>query len=413
MKYIFNWTGLLAILWLASCHTAPERPALKEGGWRGALTIVDSTGLVLPFRFDYAVVNDSARITIFNAEERIVADEISFSGDSIFIRMPVFDSEFRCRLSGDSAFSGNWINYSRKDKNIIPFAASYGTDDIYGCPEYDKNYPFEGRWKCLFSPNEPDSAFAVGIFKPEQHKATGTFLTETGDYRFLEGCVFGNYLQLFCFDGSHAFIFHAQIMEDSTIWGEFYSGLHHQETWLGWKDEQFKLRHADSLTYLKPGTEKIDFSFPNLENKKVSLSDEKFKNKVVLVQIMGSWCPNCMDETKFLTGLYNKYKDQGLEVVALGFEKAEAFEKAATNMGRLRKRFGANYDFLVTGFLPKDADKAMPMLNHVMSFPTLIMIDKKGTVRKIRTGYSGPATGAEHTRFTSEIEDLTVGLLKE
>src|ERR1051326_6445989 len=324
-----------------SCGNEKKKSPLREGGWKGVLTLDDSTGLILPFRFDLNFKNDSAQVTIHNAEETTNVNEISFKGDSIFIRMPVSDSEFRCKLSGDTLFSGNWINHSRKDKNIIPFAATYGDSDVYGCPVFDKSFDYAGKWKCLFSPNEPDSSFAVGVFNTSGPKATGTFLTETGDYRYLEGCVFGKYMLLYCFDGSHAFVFHMEIMEDSTIWGEFYSGIHHHETWIGWKDPEFKLRNADSLTYLKKGYSKLDFSFLSIENKKVSFSDEKYRNKVTILQIMGSWCPNCMDETKFLTELHKKYSSEGLEVTALCFEKAEEFEHAKNNVMRLKNKLGA------------------------------------------------------------------------
>jgi len=398
---------------LFSCGNEKRPSPLKEGKWRGVLTLNDSTGLILPFNFDLSFQNDSTAITIHNAEENISVTEISFDKDSVFIRMPIFDSEFRCKLAGDSLMTGNWINHSRKEKNIIPFAAIYGETNRFDCPEFDENFSFEGKWKCLFSPNEPDSSFAIGVFKQSKHGATGTFLTETGDYRYLEGCVFGKYMLLSCFDGSHAFVFHGEIMEDTTIWGEFYSGIHHHETWLGWKNDEFKLRNADSLTFVKQGFSKIDFTFSSIENKKVSLSDEKYKNKVVLLQIMGSWCPNCMDETEFLSELHKKYSSQGLEVIALAFEKADEFEKAKRNVLRMKNKFNADYEFLITGFQPKDADKALPALNHIMSFPTTIFIDKKGNVRKIHTGYSGPATGAEYDKFTKEINGFVEILLGE
>jgi len=407
---------VLATCCLFSCSTPVKKHSpLKEGKWRGILTIVDSTGLILPFNFDLAFKNDSTQIVIHNAEEKILVNEIAFKGDSVFIKMPVFDSEFRCKLSGDSLMNGNWINHSRKEKNIIPFTGIYGETNRFDCPEYEEkeNFPFGGKWKCLFSPNQPDSSYAIGVFKQFAHSATGTFLTETGDYRYLEGCLFGRYMLLSCFDGSHAFIFHAEIMPDSTIWGEFYSGIHHHETWIAWKDSTLRLRNADSLTFLKTGFTKVNFTFPDLENKKVSLSDSKYKNKVVILQVMGSWCPNCMDETMFLSDLHKKYGPKGLEVVALAFEKSEDFEKAKSNVSRLKNRFNSDYDFLVTGFQPKDADKALPMLNHVMSFPTTIIIDKKGNVRKIRTGYSGPATGSEYDRSVKEINAFVESLLKE
>ncbi|MEK6615051.1 MAG: TlpA disulfide reductase family protein, partial [Bacteroidota bacterium] len=402
-KYI-RLLSIISILSIIafSCSYEKKTSPIKEGTWRGILTLNDSTGLIVPFNFDLSFQNDSTTITIHNAEEKILVNDISFKGDSVFMQMPVFDSEFRCKLTGDSLMNGNWINHSRKEKNIIPFTGVYGETNRFDCPEFDENFLFEGEWKCLFSPNEPDSSFAIGVFKQGKHSAAGTFLTETGDYRYLEGCVFGKYMLLSCFDGSHAFVFHAEIMEDSTILGEFYSGIHHHETWLGWKDAAFKLRNADSLTFLKNGFLKVDFSFPNIDNKKVSLSDSTYKNKVVILQIMGSWCPNCMDETMFLSDLHKKYKSQGLEVIALAFEKSDDFEKAKRNVLRIKNKFNADYDFLITGFQPKEADTALPMLNHVMSFPTTIIIDKKGSVRKIHTGYSGPATGEQYKKFVQE-----------
>lgn len=403
---------ILSVLILFSCSPKKKSPDLKTGVWRGVLTLVDSIELILPFNFDLARQNDSTTITIHNAEEKIFVNEISFGNDSIFIRMPVFDSEFRCKISGDTSFSGVWINHSRKERNIIPFTAIYGEKKRFDCPEYEENFAFDGKWKCVFSPNMPDSSQAIGVFKQSKHSVTGTFLTETGDYRYLEGCVFGKYMQISCFDGSHTFVFHAEVMETGMIWGEFYSGIHHHETWIAWKDSTFKLRNADSLTHLKAGFNKVDFTFPSIDKKKISLSDEKFKNKVVVIQIMGSWCPNCMDETMFLSEMHKKYKSQGLEVIALAFEKTDDFEKAKRNISRLKNKFSADYDFLITGFQPKDADKALPALNHVMSFPTTIFIDKKGTVRKIHTGYAGPATGNEYKKFSEETFDFVESLLK-
>ncbi|TAL59588.1 MAG: TlpA family protein disulfide reductase [Bacteroidetes bacterium] len=420
MKNIF-FLGISLFL-LLSCGNEKRAASspLKEGVWRGVLTIDDSTGLIIPFNFDLAFKNDSASIVIHNAEENIPVGEIAFSHDSIFIKMPVFDSEFRCKISGDSLMTGNWINHSRTDNNRIPFTAFYGETFRFDCPEFEDNFPFEGRWECTFGPEESDSSMAVGIFKQSNHKATGTFLTETGDYRYLEGCYFGKYMLLSCFDGSHAFVFHAEVMEDSTILGTFYSGLHFEQTWAAKKNASFKLRDPDSLTILKKGNTfgeykqiRIDFAFPNLENKKVSMSDEKYKDKVVIVQILGSWCPNCMDETMFLAELDKKYRYQGLEVIGVAFEKTDDFEKAKSNVTRFKKKYNAEYEFLISGFQPKDADKAFPMLSHIMSFPTTIFIDRKGTARKLRTGYSGPATGLEYDKFVKEITGFTELLLKE
>ena len=206
---------------------------------------------------------------------------------------------------------GVWINHARKDKNILAFHASAGRPLTKPILEEIKT-DWSGKWESTFSPGTKDSSKAICLFKDDTN-FTGTFLTETGDYRFLEGYSFNGTFLLSCFDGSHAFLFTGEIKGDSIINGHFYSGSHHHETWVAKRNDKFELRNPDSLTYLKPGFTKVDFNFKNLDGKNVSLQDEKFKNKVVIIQIMGTWCPNCMDETKFLAPFYDKYNSKGLD----------------------------------------------------------------------------------------------------
>ena len=53
------------------------------------------------------------------------------------------------------------------------------------------------------------------------------------------------------------------------------------------------------------------------------------------------------------------------------------------------------------------------MLNKIISYPTTIFIDKKGNVRKIYTGFSGPATGEAYTDFVKETTEFVEMLLRE
>jgi peroxiredoxin len=417
MKKIYFTLCVVALSIFFSCKGEKQPSLLKTGSWRGVLTFNDSTDLILPFKFDVTVGAQNEKpvfITIFNGEEKIRVDEIQFTNDSIFIRMPVFDSEFRCRLEGDSSLTGNWINHARTEKNVIPFAATFGETDIYGCPDFDDSFDFNGKWKCVFRPTMPDSSYAIGDFKQIGKNATGTFLTSSGDYGYLQGCAFGKYMLLYNFDGAHAYIFHAEIIsEDSMIWGEFYSGLHHHSTWIAWKNKNFQLPHPDSLTGLKENHSPINFNFTNTEGKTISLADERYKNKAVIVQIVGSWCPNCKDETQMLTDFYNQYQSQGLEVIGLAFEKTSDAEKAKANVLRLKNRFHSNYEFLISGYPPKEAEKALPFLNRIAAFPTTIFIDTKGVVRKIYTGYDGPATGKAHEKLVHETDAFIRQLLSE
>lgn len=382
--------------------------------WHGSLQLNDSVSL--GFYFDFLQTKNPS-IEIYNAEEVIRVNEVKVKGDSLLFRMPVFDSEFKLKRYPDS-LTGSWINHSRKTKNVIAFRAEkqrIKPVSICSCK------PFAGTWEVDFSPgNQKDHYKAVGIFRNPRcwDLLYGTFLTETGDYRYLSGSVKNmgrdTVMELSAFDGSHAFYFRGKKKPDGTIEGDFYSGSHWHEKWIAKRNESFRLRNADSLTYLKPGYEKLDFAFPDLKGKQVSLSDEKYRDKVVIVQLMGSWCPNCMDETAFLAELHKKYRSQGLEVIGLAYEKTTDPVKAAQLVSRLRDRYGAEYDFLITGKTGKDAAaQSLPMLNHVMAFPTTIFIDRTGKVRKIHTGFSGPGTGEHYTRFSEETNRFIEELLKE
>ena len=244
-------------------------------------------------------------------------------------------------------------------------------------------------------------------------RAVGTFLTTTGDYRFLEGNVSGDSLFLSCFDGSHAFLFKAKINGDS-ISGDFWSGSHWQENWVGVRDESFSLPNPNELTFLKPGYESIEFSFENLNGEVVSLTDENYQDKVVIVQLLGSWCPNCKDETAYLVSLYEKYNAQGLEIISLAFEKSDNKETNIRSLNRLRDHFNVPYEILLAGKASKtEAAEKLPMLNHVLSFPTAIFIDRTGKVRRIHTGFSGPGTGEYYQEFVEETNEFVTQLLIE
>ncbi|MEO6904178.1 MAG: TlpA disulfide reductase family protein, partial [Bacteroidia bacterium] len=380
------------------------------GIWRGVLQLNDSTEL--PFNFEIIKTAQSFRMEIINVNERIIADELTFKADSLFIKMPIFDSEFRLKIM-DTALTGNWINYARQNDNTIAFKAIYNEPKRF-ITTNNSTLKTKERWKVIFEPNTKNEYSSVGEFNFNNGKATGTFTTETGDYRYLEGVLDKGKFMVSCFDGAHAFLFTAYKRIDSLINGQFYSGKHSYEKWVAVQNDTFELRDPEKLTYLKDSKSTLNFSFKNLEGTTVSLTDKRFKNKVVIVQLMGSWCPNCMDETKFLAKFYDQYQPKGLEIVGLAFERTSDFNKSVANVTRLKNRFNAHYEFLITGKTDANqASEALPILNKVMAFPTTIIIDKKGRVRKIYTGFYGPATGNKYDQYVEQTTLFIEKLLKE
>jgi thiol-disulfide isomerase/thioredoxin len=406
-----NLLTLLLIFTLSACKNKPSE--LKEGSWRA--TLKTKSGVEIPFNF---IVQDSAGkkiIYILNGEEEFKVDEIVIKEDSIFIQMPLFDSEIKANLSNN--LTGNWIKHLADKDIAMHFNAEHNISWRFFETDGKTKNKIEGRWTTTFvSEDGKDTTLAVGEFKQSGVKLSGTFLTTSGDYRYLQGNVSDGKLFLSTFDGSHAYLFTADIENDNTILnGKFYAGYSSIENWTATRDEKAMLPDAYSLTGLKSGYNKIDFAFPNLNKKQIALSDEKFKNKVLIVQFLGSWCPNCMDETAFLSPFYKDYKTKGLEVVGLAYERTKDFERSRKNLQRFKDRFNVDYDILITGYTNNNEDvlKSIPSLNNFQAFPTTIIIDKKGVVRKIHTGFNGPGTGEHYTTFKSEFETLINNLLAE
>ncbi len=440
INYIFGSIAL--ILGLNSCFFSAENPytGLPPGKWRAVLKLdnnpinpnprgeplPDKVNLKfeevsqgeLPFTFEVIYVTaDSFYIEIINGDERIVVDDIkigrdkSQAKDTIMIDFPVFDSYIKGYFL-ENAIDGEWVVRNRENYRI-PFLARHGRDYRFSNLRKDPVMDVSGRWEATFEIGTPDEYKGIGEFKQEGNYLTGTFLTETGDYRYLEGTVQANKLYLSCFDGSHAYLFEGKIdPKDSSMIGSFRSGNHYQTSWEAKFNPKAKLADAHALTYLKPGYSQIDFSFENTEGKMVSLNEARYKNKVKIIQIMGTWCPNCRDETEFLVDYLKQHPEQEIEIIALAFERHKEKDKAMDALRRYRDNFKMDYELLLAGSSDDKAkaSQVLPMLNAVLAFPTMIIIDKNDRVQRIHTGFSGPAT-SEHKQFKAEFNRFMLQLL--
>ena len=399
---------LLAILLMVfSCQTKTESNKLIPGIYRATMEVQD--GKQLPFNFK---VIDSAKIEIYNADEVISVDEITYFNDSIRINFPVFEGYIVGQMEDGNLTSGQYIKESLE--RYVPVQAEFDNPVRFSTVEKSEA-DVDGIWEMLFTEENGKTFIAKGIFKQEDKRVTGTIRTTTGDYRFLDGVIDAEGLKLSTFDGAHAFLFTAEIENDG-LKGYFYSGNHYRASFNAKKNPGYELPDENSLTFLNDGYDRFEFSFPDPEGNLVSLDDSRFQDKVVVVQIMGTWCPNCLDESRYYTNFYNKNKDKDIEFVALAFEYAKTEEGAFKAIERLRSRLDIEYPILLAQYGSNSKVKAqekLPMLNHVLSYPTTVFIDKKGMVRKIHTGFNGPATGDKYEAFKVEFESFIDQLLNE
>ncbi len=397
---------LIIILVVVTVSCRPKNADLKPGIWRG---VIKMQGQELAFGFEVTKSNDQYVISVINAEEKLGLDEISVNGDSVRIVMHIFDSELRAKIEAGQ-LNGYFVkNFDPKNK--LPFIATYGDTFRYAKPAEAK-VDFTGKYALEFQ-TPTERYVSVGLFKQTGNQVTGTFLTPTGDYRYLQGNVVDDQLMLSTFDGNHAFVFTAHFEGDS-IKGNYYSGKKSFETWRGIKNENAVMPDSESLTFLKPGYDKLEFSFPDINGNKINYNDERFKDKAVVLQIFGTWCPNCMDETKFLTQWYSENKDRGVEILGLAYERKADFEYASGRVRKMKERLGVGYDFVIAGTYDKEkASETLPALNRVLAFPTTIFIGRDGKVKHIHTGFSGPGTGIYYEQFKERFNQIVNELLAE
>ena len=409
MKAFF--ATLLVFTTLLSCKTetttnTQESLPLKTGDWHAVLDVQD--GKQLPFTFK---VNDNNTLTVFNAEEEVNVEDINVEGDTITIQFPVYEGIIKGTFDSTN-ISAKYIKPSLN--RIVNFTAAYGKKDRFEI-EDEPSVDMSGSWETIFSPGTEDSYVAKGIFIQDGNTLTGTFRTTTGDYRYLEGVVYGNYFELSTFDGAHAFLFSGQV-EGDQLKGTFYSGNHFKEPFEAMRNDAYELPDANALTYIKDGYDGLEFTFPNLKGESISLNDDNLKGKVRIIQIMGTWCPNCLDETRYYVDYYNANKTDDLEFLALAFEYAPTKEKAFKSIERLKDNANVPYPILLAQYGSADKAKSqekLPMLNQILSYPTTIFVDKKGVVRKIHTGFDGPATGEKYEVFKREFDAFVTELLAE
>ena len=430
--------GFLIYLNLVGCITIPnQHKGFPPGVWRGVIYIYEYKNLIvtegrkevisrdvdyeskskfIPFNFE--IHYDSLKkpiMIVMNGSERIVFDDISIgrdirNGDDTFrINLLPYDACLKGVFEEDK-MRGYFIVQDKKDY-FMPFEAKYGQDHRFNKTNQRTADTVNGTYQAIFADTSVSDRFnAIGEFSQVKNRVTGTFRTETGDFRYLEGEVDGNKLLLSCFDGSHAFLFEADIKGDSLI-GMYYSGKHYKTNWQAVKVNSGQLEDANTITTLKDKNQNFKFKFYTPEQKLIDLDAPEYKNKVKVIQIMGSWCPNCRDESAFLNEYLKEHSNPDLVVIGLSFERYPDKQKAYERIKKYKTSLNLNYEIAYGGMSKKDsAAAALPQLSGINAYPTMMFVDRNNKVTKIHTGFDGPAT-SQFQKFKSEFDKTIQDLL--
>lgn len=386
-----------------------DRPA--PGRWRATL---DLNGHDLNFLFDLRPAGEGWRAEIRNAEEVIGVEAVTVVGGRVSIAFPHFDSKILATLGDDGrSMRGSWSVFRGDDKGTasVPFSAELTDGPRYRAASESEPGALPARWSVSFDDSDDP---AVGVFEQspgDRSIVTGTFLTTTGDYRFLEGVLDGDRLTLSAFDGAHAFLFEGRIRPDGSLLGVFYSGDWWIEAFHAVPDPAAALPDLFSLTRWERDADLGALTYPDLDGEPVNLGAFAAGSPTIIA-LTASWCPNCADAAGYLKELHERYAPGGLKIIALSFERHADFEKAAAQARKSREHHGGAYPVLVAGLADKDAaSESLPALDRVRAYPSTIFVDRSGAVVAVHQGYAGPAAGAAHDELRARFERIIERML--
>ena len=417
---------LFFMLVLPNQAQAAQPGTLASGTWRAELV---SPGGNLPFLMEIAGDANAAEgqdklvATLVNGRERIPVGVTIWEGGSVVFDLH-YDAQLLARVDPKGReMTGEWIkrrgpeSYSR-----LPFRAVQGESVRFpheasvasAAPGggADVAAPsVAGRWAARFE-SDPDPT--VGLFEPGPGGTLlGTFETTTGDYRHLEGVQEGRALRLSGFDGAHAFLFLATLGADGTLSGDFWSGEDHHETWTARRDESAALPDAFAQT----GFQDVplgELVFPDLDGVSRTLDAPEFAGRARILEVFGSWCPNCHDASEELVRLSQRYGSRGLSIVGLAFERTGDPQHDALQVRLFAQRHGVTWPLLLAGTPDKaQAASRLRLVDELKGFPTTIFLHGDGRVRAVHTGFSGPATGEDFRKQQQAFESIIEELLAE
>lgn len=399
MKKTWTFIGLMLLL----TSYASQSQTIKPGIWRFELKTLNGS---VPFLVDFHKNKSAFTATLKNGLENIKLTEIVINDKKIAIPLQTYQSSLELEITSPDTMSGFLVRHNKNPIVKTPIEAVFGKDERFTGPKKTATIDLNGRWKVKLIEEDNSQSPGVLVFKHDGNKLTGSLLTATGDYRYVEGYVSGEEFEGASFDGVYNYLLKGKVSQ-----GKLEAQILSSSKTIieGQKDASADLPNA----YAQTQVSELNFSFPDLNDRMVSLKDKRFQNKPVIVQFFGSWCPNCMDEMNFLIPWYKENNKRGIEVVALSFERSLTKADAKNQVLKVQKKKKIPYTLLMAGHTSEDKpmDKISGLTNFI-SFPTTVFLNKKHQVVKVHAGFTGPSTGEFYLKWQKEFKQTTDELLK-
>jgi thiol-disulfide isomerase/thioredoxin len=382
---------------------APARAQSLNGLWDATVIVND---VEIPFRLELGGSGSAAKGSFFNGDEKVTSTTGSFENGALVLSFDEYETKIEATLK-DGRLEGQ---YSRSTRGApYPFQAKRFTPTTVEAA----NVPsIAGLWNVQVKSSKGESAWQL-IVRQSGGEVSAAILRVDGDTGALTGTFANGKFVLSHFSGARPLRLEVTPQADGTL-----AVVQNKDNPLtALRSEVARAKglpepsDPSRFTSVKDPTEPLRFSFPDLNGKIVSNTDDRFRGKVVIVSISGSWCPNCHDEAPFLAELYRKYRGQGLEIVSLSFEEAAQL-KNPTRLRVFNKRYGIEYTVLLPGE-PKELADKVPQAVNLSSFPTTFLLGRDGRVRGVHAGFPGAASGKFHQQAKDETTADVERLLAE
>ncbi len=372
---------------------------IPDGIWVGAL---DYGEIQCPIRFE--ISSQGLEMILINGDERAVF-QIEKSSDSLLIPMKPFDAYISAKYSDDEVIRGTW------NKPYRGISVSFSASMVSFKEGVISDSNAKIKLKMTFNPGENNQYPAVGVFDFWGERATGTVLTETGDFRYFEGTKKGDSMAISAFDGTHGFLLTGK--RNDTEWsGEMHFEPGYSEHWTALEDDNAAISDPFEMVEVEAGTHKPYYDLLGAGSGKNAIDVSKYEGKVLIIQVFGTWCPNSLDQTNYLLDWYPQRPD-GVEILAVTYEPNYSKEYGLRRINEYTSHLDIPYDMVLGGALSKSqAALPFPFLKRLEAFPTLVLVDKNGYARYVHSYFNGPATGDLYadfiTEFNQKINELAV-----
>jgi len=410
-QLISHKVWLIAMLMVSTGVLACSKKATDRvsGDWRAI--VLNKAGEEIGFKLEIKQTGEQVSGALINGEQRVESTSGSFDGQTLKLRFDFYDGELTATLA-NGELRGDFKRQLRKDVLRREFRAWRETASAK--KNITPSADLSGDWLLRVGEGDKQRTWRA-TFKQQGADVSGTIIPLSGDWGTMTGKFENGELRLTRFDGINAYLLKVRLGADEKLEGLINS----ERKVVAERADKAKLETLPALpdpnnyTKLKNPAEPFHFSFPDLDDKLISSRDERFRNKVVIITIGGSWCPNCHEEATVLRDFYDRYRAQGLEIIGLMFEYTGEAARDREQIRIFARRHKISYPLLLAGTTEEgEVEKKLPQLENFSAYPTAIFIGRDGRVKRIHAGFEGQAAGARHTQLKVELDEFVRELLE-